>query len=392
MYLRRIKELFKKAVSLETDFNVFDEIFHGLAKASIESENFHSFYESFLTITQYYQHSQAGRGSMAIKLLQELGNSEKMEFEFVLRKLPRFLGVEESLPDTPETKQRFDIINKIDDNLVLCELKMKVYSGCSAGRIELMEKFHKFVRLLLESEKFREVLKKGGIKNVYLVGGVLFNVEGNPATVENDKEFGICYNGLIKAREEIANTLKQAGIPFKITENMHAERAFSMEFSLEELKFFLIAVYGNEVAKSLFVGKAKHNIDYFKQPLEGMLFDDLWLGQIVAISERAILEQMFKTYKERINYLLAIVGDDEILRMIKELPAIISEEDLQLAVSEIYEKLKANHPHLLAVKPIPAVSMLATAQEDYDVKHYLGDIIQFLSCGELLQQIKGEIA
>ena len=308
MYLRRIKELFKKAVSLETDFNVFDEIFHGLAKASIESENFHSFYESFLTITQYYQHSQAGRGSMAIKLLQELGNSEKMEFEFVLRKLPRFLGVEATLPDTPETKQRFDIINKIDDNLVLCELKMKVYSGCSADRIELMEKFHKFVRLLLESEKFREVLKKGGIKNVYLVGGVLFNVEGNPATVENDKEFGICYNGLIRAREEIANTLKQAGIPFKITENMHAERAFSMEFSLEELKFYLIAVYGNEVAKSLFVGLAKHNIDYFKQKLEGMLFDDLWLGQIVAISERAILEQMFKSYKEKINYLLAIGG------------------------------------------------------------------------------------
>jgi hypothetical protein len=78
--------------------------------------------------------------------------------------------------------------------------------------------------------------------------------------------------------------------------------------------------------------------------------------------------------------------------MIKELPAIISEEDLQFAVSEIYEKLKTNHPHLLAVKPIPAVSMLATAQEDYDGKHYLGDIIQFLSCGELLQQIKGEIA
>ena len=80
------------------------------------------------------------------------------------------------------------------------------------------------------------------------------------------------------------------------------------------------------------------------------------------------------------------------MRMMKRIPVIISEEDLQFAVSEIYEKLKTNNPHLLAVKPIPAVSILATAQEDYDVKHYLGDIIQFLSCGELLQQIKGEIA
>ena len=390
MYLRRIKELFKKAVSLETDFNVFDEIFHGLAKTSAISENLYSFYESFLTITQYYQHSQAGRGSMAIKLLQELG-SEKMEFEFVLGKLPRFLGLEERLPETPETRQRFDIINKINGNLVLCELKMKVYSGCSAGRIELMEKFHKFVKLALESKEFREVLKKGGIKNVYLIGGVLFNIEGNPATVENDREFGICYNGLLRARDDIVNTLNQAGIPYKITENIHPEMAFSIEFFIEELKFSLIAVYGNEVAQSLFVGKAKHNVDYFKQKLEGMLFDDIWLGQVIAISERAILELMFKSYKEKINYLLAIIEDDEILQMIKELPTIISEEDLKIAIAKVYERLKTNHPHLLNIKPIPAELMLAAAQETYDVNHYLADIVQFLSCNELLRTIKEKI-
>jgi hypothetical protein len=60
-------------------------------------------------------------------------------------------------------------------------------------------------------------------------------------------------------------------------------------------------------------------------------------------------------------------------------------------VSEVYEKLKTDHPHLLDIKPIPAVSILATAREDYNVNHYLGDIIQFLSCNELLRTIKGEI-
>ncbi|MBC7329673.1 hypothetical protein H5T88_04860 [bacterium] len=102
--------------------------------------------------------------------------------------------------------------------------------------IGLKERFQ-FVRLLLEREQFREVLKKGGIKNIYLVGGVLFNIEGTPATVENDKDFGICYNGLIRARDEIVNTLNLAGIPFKITENTHPERAFLIESLVEKAKY-----------------------------------------------------------------------------------------------------------------------------------------------------------
>lgn len=140
---------------------------------------------------------------MVAKLLEELGTSEKMEFEFVLKKLPQFLGQRISLEETVLTKQKFDIVNKSGDNLALCELKMKVYSGCSAGRIELMEKFNKFIKLIVGNENFRSVLKDGGIKHIYLVGGVLFDIEGEPATTQKDEEWGICYNGLIRAKNVI---------------------------------------------------------------------------------------------------------------------------------------------------------------------------------------------
>lgn len=203
MYLRRIQEMFKRAITMESTFNVFDEVFHGITQTSSISENLHSFYEAFLTVTQYYQHSQAGRGSLVAKLLEELGTSEKMEFEFVLKKLPQFLGQRISLEETVLTKQKFDIVNKSGDNLALCELKMKVYSGCSAGRIELMEKFNKFIKLIVGNENFRSVLKDGGIKHIYLVGGVLFDIEGEPATTQKDEEWGICYNGLIRAKNVI---------------------------------------------------------------------------------------------------------------------------------------------------------------------------------------------
>ena len=211
-YLRRVQEMFKKAITMESTFNVFDEVFHGITQTSLMSENLHSFYEAFLTITQYYQHSQAGRGSLVVKLLEELGTSERMEFEFVLKKLPQFLGQKIRLEETELTKQKFDIANKNDDSLALCELKMKVYSGCSAGRIELMEKFNKFVKLTVENEKFRGILKNGGIRHIYLIGGVLFDVEGNSATLPKDEEWGICYNGLMRAKSDIERTLKDRNV------------------------------------------------------------------------------------------------------------------------------------------------------------------------------------
>jgi len=171
MYSKRVQEMFKRTLTMESIFNIFDEVFHGLSQTSLVSENLYSFYESFLTITSYYQHSQAGRGSLVAKLLEDLGASEKMEFEFALMKLPRFLGQTIKLEESELTKQKLDIINKNNENLAFCELKMKVYSGCTAGRIELMEKFNKFTKLIIENQSFRNCIKNTGIKNVFLIGG-----------------------------------------------------------------------------------------------------------------------------------------------------------------------------------------------------------------------------
>jgi len=161
MYLKRVQEMFKRTLSMESIFNIFDEVFHGLSQAALVSENLYSFYESLLTITSYYQHSQAGRGSLVAKLLEELGTSEKMEFEFALMKLPQWLGQTIKLEESELTKQKFDIVNKSKDNLAFCELKMKVYSGCTAGRVELMEKFNKFTKLIIGNQSFRNCIKNG---------------------------------------------------------------------------------------------------------------------------------------------------------------------------------------------------------------------------------------
>jgi hypothetical protein len=387
MYLRRVREMFKRAITMESTFNIFDEVFHGIAQTSSISENLHSFYEAFLTITQYYQHSQAGRGSLVAKLLEELGTSERMKFEFVLTRLPQFLGQQISLEETELTKQKFDIANKSKNNLVLCELKMKVYSGCSAGRIELMEKFNKFVKLVVGNEPFRICLKNGGIKRIYLVGGVLFDIEGNPATTQKDEEWGICYNGLTRAKNDIIRTLKDRSITYSIDEKKLPEKAFIISFSIDKIDLKIVAVYGNEVIRKLFIGKQTRDIGYFKQQLEGMLYDDLWLGQIITLSERAILDQNFKNYKRLDNFITAIMSNNSIKTEIERFRNTRNENILAEVTQQIINALETSNIELSKIKLIPAELMIKFSGEEYSLKDYIADIVQFLSCEPVMRSL-----
>jgi hypothetical protein len=384
MYLKRVQEMFKKTLNMESIFNIFDEIFHGLSQASLVSENLYSFYESLLTITSYYQHSQAGRGSLVAKLLEDLGTSEKMEFEFALMKSPQLLGQPIKLEESELTKQKFDIVNKSKDNLALCELKMKIYSGCTAGRIELMEKFNKFTKLIIGNQTFRNCIKNGGIKNIFLIGGILFDIQGEPATTQKDQEWGICYNGLLRGKNDIIKTLKDKNVQYKVNEEDLPEKAFLIEFTIDGIQVNIIAVYGNEVIKSLFVGKQKYDIGHFKKQLEEMLYDDLWLGQIITMSERAVLDQNFKKNKKLNNYVISILENERMLSEVKKFRVSRSSKTLEEVTDRIIEIIKVYDKNLLEIRPIPAEIIIKSSGEEYDIRDYVADIIQYLSCKEVV--------
>ncbi len=385
MYLKRVQEMFKRTLSTESIFNIFDEVVHGLSQASLVSENLYSFYESLLTITSYYQHSQAGRGNLVAKLLEDLGTSEKMAFEFALKKLPQWLGQTTKLEESELTKQKFDIVNKSKDNLAFCELKMKVYSGCTAGRVELMEKFNKFTELIIANQVFRNCIKNAGIKNVFLIGGILFDIQGEPATTQKDEEWGICYNGLLRGKNDIIKTLKDRNIQYNIDEEKLPEKAFLIEFIIDGIQVNVVAVYGNEVIKSLFVGEQKHNIEHFKKQLEEMLYDDLWLGQIITMSERAVLDQNFKKNKNLNNYVISILKNNEILSEVKKFQLNRDDKTLEQVTKGIVEMIREYDENLLDIRPTLAEMIINYCGEDY-----VADIIQFLSCKEVADFIKEE--
>ena len=388
MYLKRVQEMFKRTLSMESIFNIFDEVFHGLSQASVVSENLYSFYESLLTITSYYQHSQAGRGSLVAKLLEELGTSEKMEFEFALMKLPQLLGQAIKLEESELTKQKFDIVNKSKDNLAFCELKMKVYSGCTAGRVELMEKFNKFTKLIIGNQSFRNCIKNAGIRNVFLIGGILFDIQGEPATTQKDKEWGICYNGLLRGKNDIIKTLKDKNVQYKVDEEKLPEKAFLIEFVVDSIKVNIIAVYGNEVIQRLFIGKQKYDIEHFKKQLEGMLYDDLWLGQMITMSERAVLDQNFKKNKKLNNYTLSILKNSEMLKEVNKFRLNRNNKTLEDATLRIIGMIKDYDKNLLEIRPTPAEVIIKSSGEDYDIDDYVADIVQFLSCKEIINVLQ----
>jgi hypothetical protein len=388
MYLKRVQEMFKRTLSMESIFNIFDEVFHGLSQASVVSENLYSFYESLLTITSYYQHSQAGRGSLVAKLLEELGTSEKMEFEFALMKLPQLLGQAIKLEESELTKQKFDIVNKSKDNLAFCELKMKVYSGCTAGRVELMEKFNKFTKLIIGNQSFRNCIKNAGIRNVFLIGGILFDIQGEPATTQKDEEWGICYNGLLRGKNDIIKTLKDKNVQYKVDEEKLPEKAFLIEFVVDSIKVNIIAVYGNEVIQRLFIGKQKYDIEHFKKQLEGMLYDDLWLGQMITMSERAVLDQNFKKNKKLNNYTLSILKNSEMLKEVNKFRLNRNNKTLEDATLRIIGMIKDYDKNLLEIRPTPAEVIIKSSGEDYDIDDYVADIVQFLSCKEIINVLQ----
>jgi hypothetical protein len=389
MYLKRVQEMFKRTLSMESIFNIFDEVFHGLSQVSLVSENLYSFYESLLTITSYYQHSQAGRGSLIAKLLEGLGTTEKMNFEFSLITLPQWLGQNIKLEESELTKQKFDIVNKSGDNLVFCELKMKVYSGCTAGRIELMEKFNKFAKLIIENQSFRNCIKNASIKNVFLIGGILFDIQGEPATAQKDEEWALCYNGLLRGKNDIIKTLQEKKeVKYTIKEENLPGKAFLISFVIDEIQVSIITAYGNEVIKSLFVGKQRYDIKHFKKQLEEILYDDLWLGQIITISERTVLDQNLKKNKNSNNYVISILKNTEILSKIKEFQLRRDNKTLEEITAKIIEIIKDYDKNLIEIRPTPAEIIFNWSGENYNIEDYVADIIQFLSCEDVVKNLK----
>ncbi|MGQ9701574.1 MAG: hypothetical protein ACUVQT_03870 [bacterium] len=198
---------------------------------------------------------------------------------------------------------------------------------------------------------------------------------------------GFCYNGLLQGKNDVIKTLKDTNIQHTINEEKLPEKAFLIDFIIDGIQVSIIAVYGNEVIKSIFVGKQRYDIEHFKKQLEEMLYDDLWLGQIITISERAVLDQNFKKNKNLNNYVISILKNNKILSEVKKFQLSRNNKTLEEITDRIIEMIKDYDRNLLEIRPIPAEIIIKSSGEDYNIKDHVADIVQFLSCKDVVNNL-----
>lgn len=375
------------------DFDPVAKVYDGLL--SVPSD-IREYYEALLGVTSFYQHSQGGKGKYIEKKLASSFetcslNIEVSRFPLWLEypKLHKKKGIFTQQGLSKEEKRIFritdwdwigdrdvsvDVGSIISDEnaLVLVEIKNRVDTGGTAGRREIWtsEKFGIFVDYLDSNKKvFRkknkefslvELLESFGIRILELYIGVLFDKTDNPATIKTDKINGF-YSSSKQGFEYLKSLIKQSS-----TMNISEEDSESLQMELgltySNLKVRIGALYGSDVTSRLFrKGLPVSNLLLLK-------YDDIWLSQLIAIDERAIL---LKNQSNYMTIFLDLLKRDSGLRI--KYDTLINSECGESELKEIINYIINKHSAVFEDKLVPA----GKAKEEY-----LADVIQVLCASE----------
>jgi len=281
-------------------------------------------------VTSYYQHSQGGKGKYIEKKLAL--SFETCSLNIEISKIPFWLeypelhkkkGIFTQQGLSQEERRIFRTIEwdwigdrdinvdvgsiiKDENVMVLIEIKNRVDTSGTAGRREIWtsEKFGIFVEYLNSNKKlfrkkeeefsFIELLENFGVSDFELYIGVLFDKSDNPATVEADRIHGF-YSSSKQGFEYLKNLIKQSPT-ISIVKEDSGNLQMELSLAYSNLKVKIGALYGNEITSRLFRKSS---------PVSDLLllrYDDIWLSQLIAIDERAIL------LKNQRNYMTTFLG------------------------------------------------------------------------------------
>jgi len=247
-----------------------------------------------------------------------------------------------------------------------------VDSGGTAARREIWtsQKFGVIVELLIENKKvyrkegkgiqeyftFAEMLKDFNIDNLEMYIGILFDVAGNPASIESDKS-----QGFYSSSKEGYNYLLEK---IRKSEKFDIEHLDDEKLQIKAihkpsgLKIICGALYGDEVTEKLFRQRI---------PVSDLLllkYDDIWLSQLMEIDERANLLKFGKNY---IIIFTEILRNDWKLRELYDdfINSEGSEDMLEKLIDYLLNNYNANFPN----------EFCPTSREK---EEYIADVIQFL--------------
>lgn len=375
----------------------FDPISRAFSGLESVSEDIKHYYESLLGVTSYFQASKGGRGRYIEKKISSV--VETCSLDIKLSELPIWF----TYPDLHRKKGIFTInglsneekskLRRIDwdwtgnndettdlgnllrkeNTIVLVELKNRADSGGTAARREIWtKKFRTILDLLSATNKklyqkgdqqfsLIELLGYFGIKHLEIYIGVLFNVEGTPATKQGDKSRGFYSSNEEGYRDIKTHMNSLTNVVIREEDFEHLSLTISVkEFDDITIKFG--SLYGNEVPKALF------RREYSIPDLLILRYDDIWLSQLTVITERTFLLRYGKNYMTIFKDI--IKKDWDIRRLYDE---FITSEGSEDSLNKLVDYLLKNYREDLPDSLYPS-------QKQKD--EYLADIIQVLASSE----------
>jgi len=385
-------------LSIEREAKDFDPVYKGFSGLESIDKEKRDYYEAFLGVTSYYQASKGGRGkynekkissyfdncSITIKIseiptwllnpelyrkkgintLKRLTSSEKR----ILREKKWIFNYDED-----ETSDIGAIIRE-ENMLILLESKNRVDSGGVPARRELWTKKFKLIfKMLTDNNCYYkksgkiynliDMFKYFNIYNLEIYIGILFNVDGLPATKEGDKSKGF-YSANEEGYKDLSSEIKDKG--FRIEDDIE-KLEINIDFNGLKVKFGVL--YGDDILKTIFKS------DKSVSDLLILKYDDIWLSQLLAIKERTIL---LKYGSNCMAILKNLLSQDSNLKKLYD--DVIFKEGSYESLVKILEYILKNYnqefsDHLFPIK---------TGREEY-----LSDVIQVLVASETYKVKKG---
>ena len=268
-------------------------------------------YQALLEVSSYFFASKGGRGVLIEKIIASKGSYSSYGIKFsdiismIMAKNKSSIEVDQFKSQWKMKKDniknlKFDLVNIIDDAVIILELKNRIDSGgVDARHGSLDKKFFLLGRLIENEEKifnydgrdysFPEMLSLFGIKKVDMYLGLLYNTEGQEATVNDDRYGHGFYSSSKTAMEGYVNE------PHGSTDiSFNRDNRLSISIVKEGFSASINMVYGSEVIRK-FTGK-QEPLTTIMDKVFSSPWDDIWLALHVAISQRALLLENKKNH------------------------------------------------------------------------------------------------
>lgn len=292
-YSNIVSNLMTFATNPSSTFDPFSAKFMGLEA----TEN--NKYRAFMEVTSYFWGSKGGRGALLEKVIAAAGGTSAAN-GIHLSKIPEWVASVKDIKDIKDwkvtgsdPKLKFDLLNVIDDRLVFLEIKNRVDSGGTAAREEaLAKKFLKLAEMIQNGVPvyvgdgidmdIAQAFLGLGIKKLEMHAGFLFNVNGNEATMHDDRSKGF-YTQSKRLLEEYFRRHNNR-FSVKLVYDTDNQR---LSFEKDGLAVVVDLLYGSDVTR---------NFTHEKSDLGSVLnkvfrrkWDDIWLSVNLAISQRSLL-------------------------------------------------------------------------------------------------------